>query len=103
MGVEISDFHRGLTVNISAGQILVVKLRVPKGATYGWQPVRVSLGKIMQLDVSFELNDAVSDFQVSRFRMISEGRTSLELKYVRPIKREYQPPYKYFYVTLDIN
>ncbi len=103
MGVGISDFHRGLTVEISEGEILTVKLRVPKGATYGWQPVRVDPGKMTQLGVSFESNDAISDFQVSRFRMISGGRTSLELKYVRPIEREYQPPYKYFYVTLDIS
>jgi len=102
MGIIISDFDRGRTIIISTGKILIVKLRVPKGATYGWQPMRLDLGKIRHIKTIFETNDLVSDFQVFQFRTIGSGYIMLELNYIRPIKREYQPPFKYFYVTLNI-
>ena len=99
------DRDNGQTVRVPAGQLLAVKLMVPQGVQSGWQAVRLDYGRLMPVGgPTIEPGGSVpgTDFQVFRLRTVGEGRTTLELQYVRPIERGYNPPLRLFRLQMIV-
>ena len=99
------DRDNGQTAHVSAGQVVTIKLMVPQGVRSGWQPVRLDHGRLIPMGgPTLEPGGSVpgTDCQVFQFRTVGEGRTTLELQYVRPIQREYNPPLRLFRLQIIV-
>ena len=99
------DRDNGQTVRVPAGQVVTIKLMVPQGARSGWQPVRLDYGRLIPMGgPTLEPGGSVpgTDCQVFQFRTVGEGRTTLELQYVRPIQRGYNPPLRLFRLQIIV-
>jgi hypothetical protein len=85
--------------------VLVVKLLVPHGVQEAWQVSRMDYGIFLRPTISIEEGTSVpgTDFQVFRFRAVGTGRTTLELRYVRPLDRDYNPPLRIYHLQVIVS
>ena len=99
------DRDNGQTVRVPAGQVVTIRLMVPQGARSGWQPVRLDYGRLIPVGgPTLEPGGSVpgTDCQVFQFRTVGKGRTTIELEYVRPIQRGYNPPLCFFRLQIIV-
>jgi hypothetical protein len=101
----VYDRDNGQTVRMWSGDMLVVKLLVPHGAQGAWQVSRMDYGIFLRPAVSIEGGTPMpgTDFQVFRFRVVGTGRTTLELRYVGPLERGYNPPLRIYRLQVIVS
>lgn len=100
----VYDRDNGQSVRMWSGDVLVVKLLVPRGVE-GWQVSWMDYGIFLRPAVSIEGDTPIpgTDFQVFRFRAVGTGSTTLELRYVGPSNSNYSPPLRIYHLHVIVS
>lgn len=100
--VFVSEKDNTKQVSLKKGEVIQLSLDAQLSTGYGWQVS--SLGGVEQygdIDVKTAKTIGGTDTQNIRFRALTAGSGFIELKYIRPWKKD-DTPLRYFKVSLSI-
>ena len=100
--VLVSEKDNAKQFSLKKGEIIQLSLDAQLSTGYGWQVS--SLGGVEQYgDIDVKTAKVIGgiDTQNIRFRALAAGKGFIELKYIRPWKKD-DSPLRYFKVSLSI-
>ena len=101
--VIVSGNDNAKEFSLKKGEIVLISLDAQLSTGYGWQVSSISgVEQYGDIDVKTAKVIGGIDTQNIRFRAVSAGSGLIELKYIRPWKKD-DTPLKYFKVHLSIS
>jgi inhibitor of cysteine peptidase len=103
--ITASDKDNGGRVELARGDSLALRLVSQPGTGYGWAIARCDTAHLRLLEEKLEAKEGTEnlegaeEYQVFRFLALKADSSAVELRYVRPWKKE-DPPVKTYRLTI---